>query len=198
MMEIRVVKPSLAPHDIKEILRYAGVRGEDMSLWRETELLLPSLDKVIKPAACYAELSVAVIGDEVRLGSITVRSRSLKELLSGAERAIVFAVTAGVGLDREIARLGATSPARQLLADAYGAERIEAACDWLCEKFKEEHPDSSLTRRFSAGYGDVPLELQSEIFAILDCPRKIGLTLNESLLMSPSKSVTAIVGIKGK
>ena len=29
----------------------------------------------------------------------------------------------------------------------------------------------------------------------MDCPRKIGLTLNESLLMSPSKSVTAIFGI---
>ena len=52
-----------------------------------------------------------------------------------------------------------------------------------------------LPPRFSPGYGDLPLSLQRDIFRVLDCPRKIGLTLNESLLMSPSKSVTAIVGL---
>ena len=40
--------------------------------------------------------------------------------------------------------------------------------------------------------------VQKDIFKVLDCERKIGLTLNESLLMSPSKSVTAIVGIAAK
>ena len=52
--------------------------------------------------------------------------------------------------------------------------------------------------RFSPGYGDLSLEMQRDIFRVLDCPRKIGLTLNESLLMSPSKSVTAIIGISGE
>ena len=52
--------------------------------------------------------------------------------------------------------------------------------------------------RFSAGYGDLPLGVQREIFAALDCPKHIGLTLNDSLLMSPTKSVTAIVGISGE
>ena len=67
------------------------------------------------------------------------------------------------------------------------------------ERFKAEYRGLPLSARFSAGYGDVPLELQRDIFALLDCPRRIGLTLNESLLMSPSKSVTAIVGIsRGK
>ena len=199
MMEIRVVKPCLPQPDIKEILRYSGVRGEDDGVRLEIERLLPGLEKAVKPAACYAELSVSFADCEVRLGNIAVRSRSLSKLLSGADRAIIFAVTVGVGLDREIARLGATSPARQLLADAFGTERVEAACDWLCERFKAEYRGLPLSARFSAGYGDVPLELQRDIFALLDCPRRIGLTLNESLLMSPSKSVTAIVGIsRGK
>jgi cobalamin-dependent methionine synthase I len=60
---------------------------------------------------------------------------------------------------------------------------------------RQEAMGSSLTQRFSAGYGDLPLELQRDIFGALDCQRKIGVTLNESLLMSPSKSVSAIVGI---
>ena len=51
------------------------------------------------------------------------------------------------------------------------------------------------TDRFSPGYGDLPLDVQKNIFPLLDCERKIGLTLNESLIMSPSKSVTAFVGM---
>ena len=54
----------------------------------------------------------------------------------------------------------------------------------------------SLRTRVSPGYGDISLTMQKDIFAILDCERKIGITLNEDLLMSPSKSVTAIAGIK--
>ena len=51
---------------------------------------------------------------------------------------------------------------------------------------------------FSPGYGDLPLDLQREIFAALDCPKRIGVSLNESLLMSPSKSVSAIIGLGGE
>ena len=55
--------------------------------------------------------------------------------------------------------------------------------------------EKHLRPRFSAGYGDLSLSVQKDIFSVLDCARKIGLTLNDSLIMSPSKSVTAVVGI---
>jgi cobalamin-dependent methionine synthase I len=54
----------------------------------------------------------------------------------------------------------------------------------------------ALRPRFSPGYGDLPLELQTNLFKVLDCQHFIGLTLNDSMLMSPSKSVTAIVGLR--
>ena len=78
---------------------------------------------------------------------------------------------------------------------AIGAERIESLCDAFCAEREAE--GLRLRPRFSPGYGDLPLELQRDLFRGLDCSRKIGLTLNESLLMSPSKSVTAIAGIVG-
>jgi len=58
-------------------------------------------------------------------------------------------------------------------------------------KEKEYHPRP----RFSAGYGDFPLETQGRFFAELDCARKIGLSLTDSFLMTPTKSVTAVVGL---
>ena len=44
-------------------------------------------------------------------------------------------------------------------------------------------------------YGDLPLDFQKDVFRILDTPKAIGLTLTDALLMMPSKSVTAIIGI---
>ena len=75
------------------------------------------------------------------------------------------------------------------LLKPYGDLDFEAAVSVFAETGLHPVP------RFSPGYGDFPLEAQKDIFRTLDCSRKIGLTLNESLLMSPSKSVTAIVGL---
>ena len=55
-----------------------------------------------------------------------------------------------------------------------------------------------LRPRFSPGYGDLPLALQADVFWALDCTSKIGVSLSESLIMSPQKSVTAIIGISEK
>ena len=55
--------------------------------------------------------------------------------------------------------------------------------------------DVGPTGRMLKPYGDLDFEEAVSIFAVLDCPRRIGLSLNESLLMSPTKSVTAIIGL---
>ena len=80
------------------------------------------------------------------------------------------------------------------MISALGSERIEALCDKFNKDFEFEN-EVSLKPRFSPGFGDLSLMIQKDIFAVLDCPRKIGLSLNDSLLMSPTKSVTAFVGI---
>ena len=53
-----------------------------------------------------------------------------------------------------------------------------------------------LTTRFSPGYGDFSLEHQPALLSLLDTQRRIGLTLSEGGMMLPTKSVTAIVGIR--
>jgi len=200
MSIVRVVSPRLSPIERREVLRYAGVRGASgRELSEELSELEAKISSKLTPKGCFTELAALIDGDMVQLGEFSVRSASLSALLSGCKSAIVLAATVGIGADREISRLGASSPSRQLLLDAICTERIEALCDSLCELIGAElsAENKKLTRRFSAGYGDLPLAFQREIFSILDCPRKIGLTLNESLLMTPTKSVTAIVGVLG-
>ena len=38
--------------------------------------------------------------------------------------------------------------------------------------------------------------MKKQFFALLQCEKHVGLYLNDSLLMSPSKSVTAFVGLE--
>ena len=52
--------------------------------------------------------------------------------------------------------------------------------------------------RFSPGYGAVPLSVQREFFNLLACEKLIGVCLTDTLLMTPTKSVTAFVGMKDR
>lgn len=201
MIEQRIIVREFeqAEVDGREALRYAGVRGEDAAarilLSQACEQLLPS----IRGLAVYRALEYSSDAELCTLGAATVRSAKLAAAMSGAECVVIFAATVGIEADRIIARQGRSSAALAHMTDALASERIESLCDTLCAALAEELSDEYvLTPRFSAGYGDLPIEFQRELFAMLRPERHIGLTLNGSLLMSPTKSVSAIIGLKRK
>ena len=184
--------------DKAEILRYAGVRGEaDGDIIALLDECLALAKDKLRYDTCFCEVNVSISGDEVHLGNIAVCSHSLSRALCDCDRAVVFAASVGLEIDRLIVRQSAISPARALLLEAIGNERVESLCDALCSDIAAEKMRYGYkTRpRFSAGYGDMPLAAQKDIFALLDCQKRIGVSLNQSLLMTPSKSVTAIIGI---
>lgn len=183
--------------DRKEILRYLGYGGASPKE-NDAALIERCTDEVataIDCKACYDCFSVTVSGDSVSVGPITVTSKALKRNLNGCQSAVIFTATVGFQVDRIISRYSLLSPSHAVVAQAAGAAAIEAWCDEICRILAEQYSDKHLRPRFSPGYGDVPLAVQNDIFALLDCRRKIGVTLTENLLMLPSKSVSAIVGI---
>ena len=192
---INVIHPSAGPVNKKEILRYAGVRGTaDEKTEELLEECLSLVDGKFKYALCYKRFGVTPTENGFDLGFATVNSELVKKRLEGCSEIILFAATVGIEADRLISRYSSVSPARAHMIQSIGAERIEALCDTFENILKADGID--LCPRFSAGYGDLPIELQRDIFKALDCSQNIGLTLNDSLLMSPTKSVTAIIGIK--
>ena len=178
----------------KEILRYAGCKDTDS----ETAALLAECIKEAEGKltykVCYREFPIKSDGDICDFGAFYLKSKNLAANLKSCENVIIFAATIGVEIDRLIAKYGRISPAKALMFQSIGAERIEALCDAFCEDIKNER-NVGLNPRFSPGYGDLPLEAQKNIFAVLEPARRIGLTLSDSLMMSPSKSVTAFVGL---
>ena len=192
VVEIKTFSPCKT--DKKEILRYLKAKSEN-GIESLLEECIKEAQKCLKYRVCYIETDVNFDGDVCDFGVFSVASSDLKRSLKNSKKAIIFAATVGVEIDRLILKNTVVSPTKSVIFDAVGSEQIEALCDTFCEYIKEEK-NAEITPRFSAGYGDLPLLFQREIFKILGCEKNIGLTLNSSLIMSPNKSVTAIFGIK--
>ena len=185
---------SAPPVDYDEIRRYAGAAEAETELARVClSEALPKLSYKV----CYIEFPIEHTEEGVTLGVFTLPGETAKKHLAGCYAAIVFAATVGIEMDRLIAKYGALSPSKALFMQAIGAERVESLCDAFAKEIEAEYAArGGYTRpRFSPGYGDLPLSVQKDIFAVLVPHRKIGLSLNESLLLSPAKSVTACIGI---
>jgi len=178
----------------KEILRYAGCREADDEVLKLMYSCIDEVREKLSYKVCFAESAAYFDGDTCKIGTMEIKSQNLAKCLEKSKSVILFAATIGTEIDRQIAKYSRISPSRALMIQAIGAERVEALCDMFCRDISSEK-NISLTPRFSPGYGDLSLKVQKEIFAVLNCSKYIGLTLNDSLLMSPSKSVTAFAGI---
>ena len=184
----------------KEILRYAGVGKEDGAVSSLLEECYEEIVDKLTYKVCYRTFPITDTADGLSLGFMTVKSQTAKRALAGCHTLVLFAATLGGAIDRLIARYGVTAPSRALMLQAIGTERIEGLCDAFMSEMAEHmaKEGNTIRPRISAGYGDLPLAAQKNIFSVLDCPRNIGLSLTDSLLMSPTKSVTALFGIEGK
>ena len=195
MMNFGLLSFPPSPICRKEVLRYAA---------GGTDKPLPLLEECISEAegcfsfrVCFRICKVNQAEDGVFLDQTHFPSLQLKKNLEGCSEAVLFASTVGLGIDRFIRKYTLVSPAKALLFQALGAERIESACDLFEEWLATQQGESVfLHPRFSPGYGDLPLSLQKEIFVLLDCEKKLGMTLNQHLLISPTKSVTAVIGLE--
>ena len=179
-----------------EVMRYARVRENSLEMEKLLDECIVEAEKQLVYKTCYTFFDIKIEENEIDLGFARASSKSLIKTFDGCDRIVLFCATIGSGIDRLIAKNAVISPARAVILQALGSERVEALCDELCSYIAEEVGEC--TGRFSPGYGDLSLEIQRDVFASLDPTRRIGVDLGDNLFMQPSKTVTAIIGIKCK
>ena len=186
--------------NIKEVLRYSGADIHSSEMAEYAQRCMEEIKNKLIYKVCYCETDIKVSDNTVDFGYISTQSKNLSYTLKECKKAIIFCATVGIGIDREIAACMKRDAAKGFMFQAIGTERCESLCNEFVKDIKNEHMPEGiyLTPRFSPGYGDLSLDFQKDIFSLLDLPRKIGVTLNESLIISPSKSVTAIFGLSRK
>lgn len=198
MITVKVIDISLPDPDAREILRYMGCKELNGELEALINKGIFECRGKVNSRVVFAEYGALEDSGRLDLTFANTSSRDLGKALTGCDRILLFGATVGIEIDRLILKYGKISPSLALCIQAIGAERIEAVCDAFCRQMAEKYATEGykLLPRFSPGYGDLPLSIQRDIFTALSCEKNIGLTLNDSLLMSPTKSVTAIAGIR--
>lgn len=192
MEKLYVLKLDTPESDKTMIKRYLRDRGDspqtDSLITECIELSHDSFDCRV----CCAEFPLEIVGDNVGFGVMSVRSNDLAKHLDGCRKAVIFGATVGIGIDRLIMKYSSISAFKALCLDAVGSDMIENVCDLFNKKINGEYRYSK--SRFSPGYGDLPIEFQRDIFSVLNLNKNIGVYLTEGMQMTPSKSVTAIIG----
>ena len=186
---------SLPAIDKKEVFRYAGGKGE------LGDTVNSLMDECIQEASsAITGKACAILLSKQRLFDLLQgeeESLSLKKNLNGCEEVVIFAATIGSGIDTLIRRYGKISVAKSLFFQAIWAERIECVCNCLGSDLAQSHAlhGKVVRPRFSPGYGDFSLSAQKILFRILNPEKHLGISLTDSLMILPSKSVTALMGI---
>lgn len=184
----------------QETLRY--LRMGNATLEPEFEKRLSEVERQMtsaaRPAAYWQLVPIEwESNDSYTVGSLRLNSKHLARELKGCRHAYLFCATLGAGVDALMRRYGTTSPASLVMAQAVAAAMIESYCD-ECERDMLAEPAVSgetLRMRYAPGYGDLPIETQRSLMTALDAPRRAGITLTETMMMIPSKSISAIIGV---
>ncbi|MBQ3139593.1 MAG: 5-methyltetrahydrofolate--homocysteine methyltransferase [Ruminococcus sp.] len=182
-----------------EAARYIGIRTVPDE---KTAELLDRYEEIVRsrlmPAYVWRESQLAFSTEGVYLSGLSVplTGNSIQKLLNGCVRAVVLAATVSAEADRLIRQLSVSDMAAAVVVDALCSAAIEQVCDKAEIEIFGDMPKEQRTYRFSPGYGDLPIELQANLLNYLNAQRRIGLSCTDSYLLTPTKSVTAIIGVK--
>lgn len=184
---------------LREVYRYLGYRKitPTPEIDARIQLCIGRMQAAATPRAISRRFPVRTEApDRVEIAGLTIRSRDLYRNLSGCDDAYMFAATIGVGIDLLIKRGEVASMTDSIIYQAAGAEMIESYADSEVAKLRAQEAERGyqLRPRYSPGYGDLPLALQTDFARILDMQKWCGITLTDALLMVPSKSITAFIG----
>ena len=168
--------------DIPQAARYFGARGEPDTATRTLleKCAVPIL-AAATPRAVWLEADVDSL-----LEAGILQGEDVMKHLEGCPQALMLAVTLGPGVDAQIRRAGVGDIAASVASDALGSALAEQAADAAEAELRQwaAREEKYLTGRFSPGYGDWPITVQPKVAAVLD-----------TNLMTPRKSVTAILGL---
>ncbi|MFH1282663.1 MAG: vitamin B12 dependent-methionine synthase activation domain-containing protein [bacterium] len=129
-----------------------------------------------------------------------IESKNVSNLLQCCSKVFSFVITIGPKLENKRDHFfKQNEPTQAMLLDACGSVAIETYADKLNKSAESEFAkkDFILTKRYSPGYGDWHISAQKNFLGLLSA-KKIGVELNDNFIMTPEKSISALIGLKSK
>jgi hypothetical protein len=185
--------------DQHEILRYLGYPREARPAPEVASLIeriMPECLEALRPRGTYTVHQVTDSApDSLKLGNVVVEG-AVSDFLGSVDRVAAFVVTVGAeitGRSEHACRDGDAFTG--WVFDAVGSWAVEAAADALMVHLQATLDEGDgLTLRYSPGYCGMDLSQQHAIFSLTEAA-SVGVTLLPSMMMSPAKSISGLVGI---
>lgn len=179
---------------MEEIRRYLGIGKNNTDfddIIKETSVLREALC----PTHVYAYFDVCVKNEGILLKGteIVLTGVLAKKHFSECKGVIVLLATLGLKSEVVMKRTFALSAEKGVVLDAVFSDAIEKYLDQTEKELKLKF--GQITTRISCGYGDLPINLQKPLFDAV-CGEKIGVSINQCFMLSPNKSVLAIIGVR--
>ena len=187
-----------------EVLQYLGWRGSEIPAEVNAQIdgCMQDTLRAVHARFTYRVFDLVRQDGKILLAGteIALPGRDIAALLTDCQTCVLFAATLGAQMETVIRHAEIRDMTRALVLDCCGSSAIEAVCDAVEEKIAQKLGEQArfLTDRFSPGYGDMPIDFQRELVRLLDTARQIGLGLTDSCILTPRKSVTAIIGLADK
>lgn len=200
---------SLVEVDKTEVLRYLQYKNQDIKsdLLKIIDESIEETKKIINPRFILRKYPIKkkkifagknqVILEEANL---ILESNDIYDLLVECDECILMAATLGLEIEKEIRKLTYTDLTKGIIIDSCATTAIEEVCDIIQDSISKKllKEDKYITYRYSPGYGDLSIENNSHINNILNSQKEIGLTVTNSGIMIPRKSVVALIGVSDK
>ncbi|MGM0502822.1 MAG: vitamin B12 dependent-methionine synthase activation domain-containing protein [Bacillota bacterium] len=194
-------KVSIPKTEVKRQLGYQQQTVSNQNIDNLITKVIIEAQSLLKPQGNYRRLTnINISADKVNLGAgaLVFQSQDIADLLANQEQVVVMAVTIGPDLEAQVEQYFANNQLnRATILDAVGSVAVEEVANQLQQRIAKEAKQialPSLTMRYSPGYGDLDLEIQPQLLELVN-GKQLGITTNDSFLLIPQKSITALIGL---
>lgn len=179
----------------EELYRYIGT--PDDSVRGIVSKAEDELIKQTKPAYVWQIFDIESDKHGVKIigTDLILKGESIKAHLNNCQKAVILAATLSGEADRLIRKYQINDMATAVIMDALSSVAIEQICNRAEEDIKSYVEDCFLTYRYGVGYGDFPIEQESDILNIINSSKNIGLCVTKDNILTPLKSVVCVIGV---
>ena len=190
------MKIQVSASDILLTLGYADTSANEFIL-EQAELAALKANSISGHRKTFKKIKIECVEEDrviLETGDCFV-CRSLADGVKGCSHLIVALTTIGAAMDEEISRaFKSEDPLMGMMLDAAGSKLISYYTNQVWREFTEAaEANVGTTHGFTPGSLDFDLTQQKVVFDILDAA-SIGVSLNESMLMTPAKSISVVYG----
>lgn len=162
-----------------EVLRYLGYKGQDIdeNIVNLIEECREEIKKIITPRFMYEYKDIIQIDEAIEVVNtkLILYGKDIKEHLKDSKQCVLMAVTLGNDVERKTRLYEKINLTKALILDACATTAVEEVCDYVERIVKEKAilNNKDITFRYSPGYGDLPLDVQSSFLRALDAQKKL-------------------------